>query len=104
MRRAYKKASRPKKKPTRASHHALLAQLCARLAIVRPRLTTLAGKRLILYALRYLKYAMSGVSVNGLSNVDAKTTLVTNAGATSNSKARMVVTTAAGIDASKTPA
>ena len=47
---------------------------------------------------------MSGVKVSGLSSVDMKTTFVTKAGATSNSRARIVVTTAAGIDASTIPA
>src|SRR5437867_6395233 len=50
------------------------------------------------------KYAMRGVSVSGLSSVDKKTAFVTNVGATSNSTAKIVVTTATGIDASMTPA
>ena len=46
---------------------------------------------------------MSGVSVSGLSSVDRKTVFVTKAGATSNSRARIVVKTATGIEASITP-
>src|SRR5438046_7420572 len=50
------------------------------------------------------RYAMSGVSVSGLSSVDMKTAFGTNAGATSNSRARIVVKTDTGIDASMKPA
>jgi|GEM_PF-2121649 len=41
----------------------------------------------------HLSRAIRGVRVSGLRMVDRKTTLVTNAGSTSNSTARTVVTT-----------
>jgi hypothetical protein len=40
------------------------------------------------------------VSVSGLASVEMKTALVTNSGASSNSKARMVVITATGMEES----
>src|SRR5215469_13102462 len=50
------------------------------------------------------KCAIRGVKVSGLSSVETNTALVTKAGEISNSSARIVVTTATGIDARITPA
>ena len=44
------------------------------------------------------------VSVTGLTSVEKNTTLVTRSGAASNSRAKMVVTTAAGMAAWMMPA
>ena len=50
------------------------------------------------------RYAISSVTVSGLSSVAIHTTLVTNSGLASNSSARIVVITAVGIDDWRTPA
>ena len=50
------------------------------------------------------RYAISSVTVSGLSSVATHTTLVTNCGIASNSSARIVVITAVGIDDCSTPA
>src|SRR4030095_16359126 len=49
---------------------------------------------------RVCRSEIIGTSVSGLSSVDTKTVLVTKLESRSNSRARTVVTTAAGMDAS----
>ena len=88
----------PARMPSRCSPRPLATRVSNRLAwSLEP-----VVRRQVVHAL--CRYAISSVNVMGLIAVVAATTLVTNAGSTSNSRASTVVTTAVGIDACTMPA